>query len=253
MRRAIAVALAVPTLGLSACGAEGTQTSAQPRLPAGITDATTGVLYSARIEPRGALTRVRALRTRDGRSLRVTTVPGRWVIPAVAGDDLAGTLSGDGGTLALAGPSGEGTSSFALVDTRLATPARTFTLRGRFDFDALSPDGSVVYLVQRRGAGVYWVRAYDTARHRLRAGAIVEKGETDPDMTGAPVAREVAPSGSVVYTLYRGGDHGAFVHALHTDAGVALCVDLPGAGAWRLRWAGARLYAVDGARRVGVS
>jgi hypothetical protein len=249
-RAAVAVLFAV---SVSACGAEQTRPPARPRLPAGVADAQTGLLYTASIEPRGALTRVSALRSRDGHGVRGATVPGRWVIPAVAGDDLAGSLSGDGGTLALAGPSGEGTSAFAVVDTALASPPTTFTLRGRWSFDALSPDGAVVYLVEHRGAGVYWVRAYDVARHRLRSGAIVEKGETDPDMTGAPVAREVGPGGSPVYTLYRGGDHGAFVHALHTDQGIALCVDLPGQAAWRLQWRGPRLFAIDGRRRVAVS
>ena len=242
--------LALAAAALAGCGAERPSSPAPPRLPAGIADGG-GLRYVAAIDADTGATAVRALRTRDGRAVRAATLPGRWVLPRV-GRDFAGSLSGDGGTLALAGPSGEGTSAFALLDTRLAAPPRTFTLRGRFEFDALSPDGAVVYLIEHRGAGVYWVRAYDVARGRLRSGAIVEKGETDPDMTGSPVAREVGPGGSPVYTLYRGGDHGAFVHALHTDVGVALCVDLPGAAAWRLQWRGARLYAVDGRRRVPV-
>lgn len=253
MSRLVVLLAALPAVALSACGAEGAQRSTPPRLPAGIADARAGLLYSTRIETRGALTHVRALRSRDGHAVRSSTLPGRWVIPAIAGGERAGSLSGDGGTLALAGPSGEGTSAFAVLDTQLATRPQTFTLHGRWTFDALSPDGSVAYLIQDRGAGVYWVRAYDVGRHRLRSGAIVEKGETDPDMTGAPVARELGPGGSPVYTLYRGGDHGAFVHALHTDVGIALCVDLPGAAAWRLQWRGAKLYAVDGSRRVAVS
>jgi hypothetical protein len=253
MRRPAAPLLLLATAALAACGSEASRAPSPPRLPSGIVDARAHVLYATAIEPRGALTRLRALRAPDGRTLRARTIPGRWVIPAVAGDDVAGALSGDGSTLALAGPSGEGTSAFALVGTRFAGTPRTLTLRGRFDFDALSPDGGVLYLIQHRGRGVYWVRAYDVAKHRLRSGAIVEKGETDPDMTGSPVARVVAPGGSPVYTLYRGGDHGAFVHALSTDVGIAVCVDLPGAGAWRLEWAGTRLYAVDGTRRVAVS
>jgi hypothetical protein len=253
LRRAVAVVVLPAALSLGACGASEPPRASAPRLPAGVVDARADVLYAARIEPRGALTRLRALRSHDGRTLRARTIPGRWVIPAVAGDEFAGALSGDGSTLALAGPSGEGTSAFALVGTRFAGPPQTVTLHGRFDFDALSPDGGVMYVIQHRGRGVYWVRAYDVAAHRLRPGAIVEKGETDPDMTGRPVARALAPGGSPVYTLYRGGDHGAFVHALSTDAGIAICVDLPGAGAWRLEWAGTRLYAVDATRRVAIT
>jgi hypothetical protein len=247
MRRAVAVVALPVVLAASACGSSQAPSRSAPRLPAGIADASTGVLYAARVDAASGRTRVSALATSTGRRLHAATLRGRWVIPAVAGDDLAGSLSGDGRALALAGPSGEGTSAFALLDTRLARPPRAFTLHGRWSFDALSPDGRVVYLIQHARTGHYRVRAYDVALRRLRPGAIVEKGESGPDMIGRPVARQVAPGGSPVYTLYRRGAAGAFVHALHTDNGIAVCVDLPPRGAWRLAWSsdGARLFAVD--------
>ncbi|MEA2226473.1 MAG: hypothetical protein QOF04_103 [Solirubrobacteraceae bacterium] len=247
---------------LAACGSAAPDRAApdgaaRSEAPAGVVDAGRTALYTARIDARAGETRVTARRPADGRELRAATLPGRWVIPAVAGRDRAGALSGDGGTVALAGPRGEGTSTFALLGTRFAAEPRTFTLRGRWSFDALSPDARVVYLLEHAEAGHYRVRAYDAAAGRLRSGAIVEKGETEADMTGAPLAREIAPGGSPVYTLYRRPAGDAFVHALDTRHGVAVCVDLPAGGAWRLAWSrgGERLDAVDGlsGRRVRVA
>jgi hypothetical protein len=268
MRRRAIAALPLAAV-LAACGAAtpdrparserpaGAAESARVERPAAVADAGRTALYTARIDARAGKTRVTAVRPADGGLLRAATLPGRWVIPAVAGRDLAGALSGDGGTIALAGASGEGTSTFALLGTRFAAEPRTFALRGRFSFDALSPDGTILYLLEHGEAGHYRVRAYDATAGRLRPGAIVEKGETEDDMTGAPVAREIAAGGSPVYTLYRRGADGAFVHALDTQNGVAVCVDLPAGATWRLAWSrgGERLYAVDrvSGRRVGVA
>ena len=251
MRRRTAVAVLPLAAALAACGASAPAGPTALKLPAGVRSADGATLYAAGGDAQADRTAVRALDPVSGRQLLARTIAGRWVIPALAGD-RAGTLSGDGRTLALAGPSGASTSSFALVDTRFAGPARTFTLPGRWSFDALSPDASTVYLIQHGRAGHYQVRAYDMVKDRLRAGAIVEKGERDPDMTGVPVAREVAPGGSPVYTLYRDSAEGEFVHALHTREGIALCVDLPAGHTWRLAWQGPRLYAVDSAKRARV-
>jgi outer membrane protein assembly factor BamB len=241
------VALAALAVTLAACGAAAPERPARRALPPGVANADGTALYTTRIDATAGRTRVEALRPQDGRALRAATLPGRWVIPAIAGTDRSGSLSGDGRTIAMAGPTGDGTSAFALLDTRLAAAAHRFTLPGRWTFDALSPDGGTVYLLQHVGGTRYHVRAYDATRGRLREGAIIEKGETDPDMTGTPVAREIGPGGSPVYTLYRGGDHGAFVHALDTRYGFAICVDLPAGGAWGLAWSRGshRLYAVD--------
>jgi hypothetical protein len=251
------VALATLTVALAACGTAERERPAGRELPAGVTRPGGTALYTARVDAAAGRTRVEALHPGDGHRLRVATLPGRWSIPAIVGTDRSGSLSGDGRTIAMAAPAGDGTSSFALLDTGLAAAPHTFTLPGRWSFDALSPDGAVVYLLQHVSGRHYRVRAYDATAARLRSGAIVEKGETDPNMTGTPVSRAIGPGGSPVYTLYRGGDHGAFVHALDTRYGFAVCVDLPAGSAWRLAWArdaSHRLYAIDGTagRRVPV-
>jgi hypothetical protein len=254
MRRRVAVAILPLAVVLAACGTAGSERPVAPKLPAGVQSADGSTLYSASIETQAGRTTVSAVDPVSGTRLRSSTVAGRWVIPALFGDDRSGALSGDERTLALAGPSGEGTSSFALLSTRFAGMAKKLTLRGRWSFDALSPDAKTLYLIEHGLAGHYQVRAYDVAAGRLRAGAIIEKGETDPDMTGVPVAREIDTGGSPVYTLYRRPAHGSFVHALNTREGVALCVDLPSGRTWRLAWTGSRLYAIDrvSGRRVRV-
>lgn len=60
-----------------------------------------------------------------------------------------------------------GASVFALVDTQARELAQTITLPGDFDLDAISPKGTMLYLLQNLddAAHHYYVRAYDlTAR-----------------------------------------------------------------------------------------
>jgi DNA-binding beta-propeller fold protein YncE len=163
----------------------------------------------------------------SGRRLRSIDVPGRWVIPVAAGSTPEGAVSGDGRVLALAGPSGDGLSRFALLGTHLKSQPRRFSLRGRYDFDAMAPDGSALYLSEIHDDGRYRVRAYDVESGRLRPRVVVEKTSIGLIMEGVPIARAVEPSGSPVHTLYRGGPEGAFVHSLDTRHGTALCIFLP--------------------------
>jgi hypothetical protein len=105
------------------------------------------------------------------------------------------------------------------------------TLNGNFGFDAMSPDGSLVYLIQLKGApngsGLnYDVRALDVDSGRLFAGAIVDRREPDEKMTGIPMTRVGSRDASWAYTLYAKTSARAFVHALHTTAREAFCIDL---------------------------
>ena len=191
----------------------------------GAHDAALDAVYTASNDEH--LTTVAAIDPVSGRRLRSIEVPGRWVIPVAAGATPEGALSGDGELLALAGASDEAASHFALLGTDLESPPHRFALRGRYDFDAMAPDGSVLYLSEIGHDGHYRVRAYDVARGRLRAPVIVEKTAVGLLMQGRPVTRAVDPTGSPVHTLYRGGPAGAFVHSLDTRQGTALCIFLP--------------------------
>jgi hypothetical protein len=103
------------------------------------------------------------------------------------------------------------------------------SLRGSFSFDAISPDGGLLYLIQYTSPvdpTRYLVRAYDVAAGRLLHEPVVDPTETGRPMTGRPITRTMSPDGRWAYTLYDGSDEGPFIHALDTARHRAVCVDL---------------------------
>ena len=213
-----------------------------------------GEIYTARLE--GAATVVRRY-GRVGDAAGRLSMRGRWSLPRVVPDGPVTGLTRDGRTLALEGGTRGGTSRFALVHSSLTEEPRIIALTGNFTFDAWSPDGAVLYLVEHRpplGSGHYVVRAYDVGQGKLRDGVVVDKRNIGEQMAGHPVARATTPDGVVVATLYlptrstaavgaAGKEHSPFVHLLYTDQAQALCVDLPTAAgqAWSMEYTGGRL------------
>lgn len=154
-----------------------------------------------------------------------------YTLQAVAYDGTPGGLSADGRTLVLAGPpalSQQGRTRFAIVDAAKLRVRRTLTLKGQYGFDALSPDGRWLYLIEatERTPGAYSVRAYDLRRGRMRPGVIIDPSEKPVEMWGLPMARATSPDGRFEYTLYDGRDH-EFIHVLDTVNRKAKCIDLP--------------------------
>lgn len=193
---------------------------------------------------------------RGGRLGRWWYLPGQYSIPAAAYDDEAGGLSADGGTLVLSRFSWiypPRTTGLAILDTHLHLrhPRRghrprhaihRVSLSDSFSFDAISPDGSTVYLIEHLSpvyGGPYRVRALDTSSGKLRPGAILDPEEPWERMSGVPVSRVTSANGRWAYTLYasygggrrdgRGapGIRDPFIHALDTVSGRAVCIDLP--------------------------
>ena len=158
---------------------------------------------------------------------------GSWGIPIVASDGTTSGVSAGGQTLVLAQSSQSllpSRSRFALVNPVKMRLQRVVTLRGAFYFDAISPDGGTMYLIQHTSAFNilrYAVRAYDLRTDRLVPGTIVDKREPDERMAGYPVARAVTGDGIWAYTLYQKPRGRLFVHALDTSRGIARCIDLP--------------------------
>src|SRR5262249_52008896 len=134
-------------------------------------------------------------------------------------------------------------SRFLVVSTRTLATVSTIALPGEFGFDAISPDGGTLYLIQHTTESDlvrYVGRAYDLRERRLLPGAIVDKRNLDETMRGYPVARATSAYGSWVYTLYTKGPNSsqAFVHALNAAARYAFCVDLEwpaGPNVWESR------------------
>ena len=94
------------------------------------------------------------------------------------------------------------TSRFVVLRTAGLQLARTVTLKGDFGYDALSPDGRWLYLLQHRSVRgpEYAVRAYDLRTGQLWKQVIVDKRTPDEKMNGYPVARTSSAAGVWVYT-----------------------------------------------------
>ena len=168
------------------------------------------------------------VRTRGGALLRWRTIRGSFGVPLVGLDGTTDGVSRDGRTLVLASP-GPQTTRFALLDTR-STKVRDVTLRGAWSYDAISPDGSILYLIQYTGLGgspAYSVRAYDLAARRLFARAIVDSDIGERLMRGWALTRQTSANGRWAYTLYAREKRKPFVHALDTVSRRAYCIDLP--------------------------
>jgi hypothetical protein len=176
-----------------------------------------------------------------GAELRVA---GRWRLPTVGLDPVPTGRSLDGSTIVLvdgAYDPAAAVSRFAVlqhfslgaIQTAGDAPlrlTRTIELLGAFEFDTLSPDGAILYVVEHldgAAGGHYQVRAIDVATGVMRAGVIVDKTHPDESMAGSPIAQVHRPNG-LVLTLYRGPEH-PFIHALNSTDAWAVCIDLPAA------------------------
>jgi hypothetical protein len=188
--------------------------------------------YVALDAPRG--TTVAAIRVRGGSVVRWKYLRGSFGVPSVAWDGSTGGLARNGRRLVLASPAGYGSTvtRFLILDPRTFKVRFRLLLRGAFAFDAISPGGSLMYLIQYTGTpndGRYAVRVLNLNTRRLYAGALVDRREPDEKMTGLAMTRVESRDGAWAYTLYSRPGKSAFVHALDTVHRRAFCVDLP----WR--------------------
>lgn len=180
----------------------------------------------------GRGTVIEAVSTKDGTVRAWQDVDGSYGIPTIAYTASGDSLSHDGRTLVLGDISGTAPSSFLVYGTRTLALRNWVTLPGHFTFDALSPNGERLYLVQytrpRYDLAHYVVRVYDLRRNRLLPGRVADRAQKSWVMNGFPVTRTTSSDGRWVYTLYQSGGNGyAFIHALDTVRGVAHCIGLP--------------------------
>jgi hypothetical protein len=193
--------------------------------------------------PAHKMTILERVRTRGGQVLGWVYLPGSWGIPLVTNTETGGLahdtrilVAGELGPVVCTQsrcPALRRTSRFAVFSTGMLRRRATISLAGDFTYDALSPDGRMLYLIQHVDAGNltrYKVRAFDLSRMRLLPGAIADRSQRDWLMQGSPVARATSASGRFVYTLYQNPGGYPFVHALDTVRGVAHCVGLPWSG-----------------------
>jgi hypothetical protein len=193
--------------------------------------------------PRGTV--VARVARNGGWIVRSRLLQGMFTIPAVAYDGSASGLSADGSELVLIQPRTSfprARTSFAVFDARRLRLLKLLRLRGDFSFDAISPSGSRIYLIQYlspKDATKYAVRAYDLRAGRLLPDPVVDPHEADEQMRGQPLSRAMSPDGRWAYTLYDGNGKTPFVHALDTSRATARCIDLDALKGnrylWRLR------------------
>jgi hypothetical protein len=187
-----------------------------PTLPAGLVTQDHLRMYVATSQ--GARTVVTTFDTRSGATVRSFTIDGNYATDAIGYG--SSTRSPDGHWLALRqlAQMGGDQSMIAVVDTQAMKVVPTIQLSGDFALDALSPDGSVLYLLQNLHdvAHHYYVRAYDLGIGKLLPQIIVDKTEIDhPQMRGSAVARRMGDGGTAAFTLYVDPlRNTAFVHVL---------------------------------------
>ncbi len=218
-----------------------TNPTARLTLPAGLTDLKHQRLYIAGPLPGdngSAQTTISIINTSSGATVRTFSIPGSY---STADRGYADSmLSGDGRWLALrAQDTPAGATSIALVDTQAGKLVKSIHLNGDFTLDAVSPRGTMLYLLEYYQAGTshYNVRAYDVNASQLLQGSIVDKNELGEKMQGAALTRQVSEDGDMAYTLYINPvTNKAFIHILWlTDTvnsstpfpAIARCIDLP--------------------------
>ena len=124
-------------------------------------------------------------------------------------------------------------TGLVIVDTERWKVFKRIELEGDFSFDAISPDGSVLYFINYIDPDdptKYEVRAYDTVPGELRADPVLDERTAPALMRGFPLTRVTSPDGAWEYTLYDGGGGTPFVHALNTVDATSICIDVPQLG-----------------------
>jgi hypothetical protein len=203
-------------------------------LPIGVPDAKWGHLVTVTSARPNSLVQDLVVQPGFGGSLQ--SIGGAWRLPTVGLDPMPVGVSADGSTIVLVEDRAEeaqapATSRFAILDRSLRSEPRIVELPGAFDFDTLSPDGSILYVAEHVPgplAGRYQVRAVETATGYMRDDVIVDKRNIDEAMAGWAIDQELRSDGMVL-TLYRGLEH-PFIHALNSVEAWAFCIDLPARG-----------------------
>jgi hypothetical protein len=194
-----------------------------------------------------ALTIVERIDISDGAIDRWWYLPGSYVIPAVAYDGSAGGLSANGNLLALvrftrAYPPRPTKLAILDTDVYLRHPHKPgqrrprhaisyLNLPGYFYFQAISPNGSTLYLrhywTHGHGSDDFGLRALDTSSGRLSRRSLAVSN-SKRRLSGLPISGATSPNGRWAYALYDGDRHMPFLLALDTMGGRVIRVDLPG-------------------------
>jgi hypothetical protein len=206
-------------------------------LPVGVPDKTWGNQVTATSD--GSRTTLTFLAVQPGFGGWKTEIDGVWHLPTIGLEPIPAGVSANvaespnkSTTVLVEEPPGAkaGTTRFAVVrrDPMGGSASSVIELSGSFEYDAISPDGSSLYVLEHLGGtpeGRYQVRVIDLATGVLRDAIITDKRNIGEAMAGWPIGQLRRPDG-MVFTLYRGAQH-PFIHALNTTEAWAVCIDLP--------------------------
>jgi protein MpaA len=238
----LATLAAAPRLAAKELGAVG---AAQ-----GIVTEQAGVSYRyVTVSPQAkpALTIVERIDMSDGTVDRWWYLRGNYVIPAVAFDGSAGGLSANGNALALVNftrtfPPPLAKLAILDTDVYLRHPRRPgqhrpqhaihyLNLHGHFALQAISPNGSKLYLrhyrSHSRGSDDFDLWVLDTHSGGLAPRPLAVRNGKRP-LAGLPISDATSPDGRWAYALYDGDRRMPFLLALDTVGGRLIRVDLPG-------------------------
>jgi hypothetical protein len=178
----------------------------------------------------GESTLVRANKSSDGTTAMSRTIAGAYGVPTISTTAPGEGMFHDGSTFVLQSTGWHASTQFLFLRTQDLSTSAQIDLKGTFAFDALSPNGAMLYLIQHRtiqDVEHYVVRAYDMNARKLVPGRIADKTQKSWVMQGWSVDRATSSTGRWAYTLYANPGGTPFVHALDTVKGVAHCIGIP--------------------------
>ena len=184
-------------------------------LPHGVLAADGRIFVSAGPNRATKRTTIRRYDTRSGRVRSRAAVAGKWDIVAVSANARDAALMKYGKRGVVVG----------VADT--AVHFRR-ALSGNWEVEALSPDGSRLFLIHWNRSGGYTLENIDTRSGRLRPTRLDEVGEK---MRGFAQGAVATRDGHWLLTLYLKNGGSTFLHALDLRTGLAHCIDLPLRGA----------------------
>jgi hypothetical protein len=164
-----------------------------------------------------------------------TEIAGRWELTAVSASGrwlaLTGIPTEQEQRSRMAADSWK--TTVQILDTRDGgRVAHALQLDGNFEVEALSADGSALFLIQYLPAihpDHYLIRLYDLAGGFLQPDELRAKN-SDEVMAGEPWDRLASPDGQWLLTLYLDTrNNTAFIHALNLANRYTACIDLPAA------------------------
>jgi len=201
------------------------------RLPAGFLTADESLYYAA-AQQRGR-TRLNLYNLQTGSIAHDFTVDGEWNLDGIStnGRWLVLTRIPNEQEQTRRQANGIWQTEIQIFDTQNGRTTHTITLDGNYEIDAISGDGTGLFLIQHlppANPDHYLIRAYDLSLDELLPDPLRDKRFLDELMVGYPWGSISDPAGVWYLTLYLNTQHNkAFIHALNMENRWTFCIDLP--------------------------